>query len=849
MRTWVWILALLGSCACAAEGLVSEAPEPRPALPPGVEAYAPPARPVTAGERIGISEITRTGGPSESLAIAGYGFDAQTQFIVFGQHGGAKHEGAAAVRSIDAFRAVVTLPAELPAESLYLVWPVNGAACGAPAAVNRAELWYTLPCLAAPGETIGVYGRNLAKGPDAPAWVYLRKRGETGPGRLLAAASSNPYRVEVALPDDLPLGEYEVYLHNGLGGELGWASLHALHGGATANSHLTVEAPKAWSGPTFNVRDFGAKGDGRTDDTAAALAALAKANATARATLHFPAGSYLLSEPLATVSGPDKTGMRITGEGMSKTFIKGNPAKLPKQLLIMEGNDIELRDLALDINYLGEAEKFYRDAKRPAYDPERDLELQRKREQLDAEKAAARKAEQERAAKLKAWQRDKANQGKPVPPELQPPPKPELAPKQEKPPEPGFVLQAKGYHSGTRLINCVIDAERWRCSFQGLANARIENCDIVAKEFLIGCPKHTLIDRCHFFARADAPVMLYAFGGWCNAITRCTGRDYMPGTYDTAMGRFYTVSAYGNRCENTYLAENETFDLTVQPMHFNQNSGEQIMWEFIDPISTQAPKAADAQSVTFAEAFKNEKIDWYATAAVVAGKGLGQYRQVEKYDPASGRISLRRPWAVAPDEKSSVTICRSVNRQVVYRNRLDGKPRAYRSESHIASAGVEPFGISFDLVVDGNTFHEIRSGLAICGPAQHHLYQNNVFQTGRWGIQRLSAGPDTFGVVARRNRFDGMLETGVAFWGNGPAGASCVIENNDFVNLPVGVQVGTAKSTSDNQQILVHRNRFSLGAAPAKEATVIRAQAQDLVLDVENIAKDYPSTWSAFPGK
>jgi hypothetical protein len=117
----------------------------------------------------------------------------------------------------------------------------------------------------------------------------------------------------------------------------------------------------------------------------------------------------------------------------------------------------------------------------------------------------------------------------------------------------------------------------------------------------------------------------HLFGGWCNAITRCTGQDYQADTYDVSGGRFFTVSAYGNRVENTYLAHNRTTDLTVRPWHYNQNQGEQIMWEFMDPVSEQQPSAVGESTLTFAQPIKDKenKVAWYTTAVVTAGQGLG----------------------------------------------------------------------------------------------------------------------------------------------------------------------------------------------------------------------------------
>ena len=73
---------------------------------------------------------------------------------------------------------------------------------------------------------------------------------------------------------------------------------------------------RAWSDPkvTASVKDFGAKGDGVTDDTKALQRAVAEAPAGA---LLFPAGRYLLRGPLRA----NRSGLVLRGEGPDKTVL------------------------------------------------------------------------------------------------------------------------------------------------------------------------------------------------------------------------------------------------------------------------------------------------------------------------------------------------------------------------------------------------------------------------------------------------------------------------------------------------------------------------------------------------
>ncbi|MGH9403297.1 MAG: glycosyl hydrolase family 28-related protein [Terriglobia bacterium] len=79
-------------------------------------------------------------------------------------------------------------------------------------------------------------------------------------------------------------------------------------------------------GMVFNVRAFGAKGDGKTDDSSSIFAAT-KAAASAHGTLYFPQGVYIIKSPWNLTA---ITGLRIEGAGPSSgpTGISGVATEL-----------------------------------------------------------------------------------------------------------------------------------------------------------------------------------------------------------------------------------------------------------------------------------------------------------------------------------------------------------------------------------------------------------------------------------------------------------------------------------------------------------------------------------------
>lgn len=73
------------------------------------------------------------------------------------------------------------------------------------------------------------------------------------------------------------------------------ASAHSI--GATLTAIVTAVQAATWGAPLgyFNVKSYGALGDGVTDDTAAITAAIAALNAAGAGTLYVPAGTYVTS--------------------------------------------------------------------------------------------------------------------------------------------------------------------------------------------------------------------------------------------------------------------------------------------------------------------------------------------------------------------------------------------------------------------------------------------------------------------------------------------------------------------------------------------------------------------------
>ncbi|TBW10805.1 poly(beta-D-mannuronate) C5 epimerase [Azotobacter chroococcum subsp. isscasi] len=128
----------------------------------------------------------------------------------------------------------------------------------------------------------------------------------------------------------------------------------------------------------FNVKDFGAKGDGRTDDTDAIQAAIDAAYEAGGGTVYLPAGEYRVSGGDEASDGAliIKSNVYMVGDGMGETVIKlvdGWDQKLTGIIRSANGeetHDYGISDLTIDGNQdntSGEVDGFY-----TGYIPEED---------------------------------------------------------------------------------------------------------------------------------------------------------------------------------------------------------------------------------------------------------------------------------------------------------------------------------------------------------------------------------------------------------------------------------------------------------------------------------------------
>ena len=92
-----------------------------------------------------------------------------------------------------------------------------------------------------------------------------------------------------------------------------------------------------------SVKDFGAVGDGVTNDTTAITAAITAANGK---TLYFPSGTYLTDPQVFTVA----SGIKLKGDGIGKSIVKANATVATTAVFSTTSNGLELEGLTIDVN-------------------------------------------------------------------------------------------------------------------------------------------------------------------------------------------------------------------------------------------------------------------------------------------------------------------------------------------------------------------------------------------------------------------------------------------------------------------------------------------------------------------
>lgn len=167
---------------------------------------------------------------------------------------------------------------------VYALHLINNHGASKTVYLNRADPWWWLGeggQIAYPGGWLRVFGNNL--GPRCKAWLT-----RNGHVYRLRSLQANKYSAQFRIPSGVRPGSHRLWISNGYGGLLG------------LSSRIIIEvAPRpVWPSKVFNVRDYGAVGNGLHNDTDAIRAALAKAAANRGGIVYLPRGVYSITGQL-----------------------------------------------------------------------------------------------------------------------------------------------------------------------------------------------------------------------------------------------------------------------------------------------------------------------------------------------------------------------------------------------------------------------------------------------------------------------------------------------------------------------------------------------------------------------
>ena len=156
------------------------------------------------------------------------------------------------------------------------------------------------------GGFLRIIGNNL--GVNTPT-VKLKNKTT---GNIITVTSENieiqdDYSIKAQLPE-LDLGKYDVYVHNGYGNSTAYSTPYEVE--------VIKPIRDSWPATVYNVRAYGAVGNGYTNDTPAFLAALSAAAQNGGGTVYVPTGDYRLVAELAIPSN-----VRLIGDGSDRTVI------------------------------------------------------------------------------------------------------------------------------------------------------------------------------------------------------------------------------------------------------------------------------------------------------------------------------------------------------------------------------------------------------------------------------------------------------------------------------------------------------------------------------------------------
>ena len=697
--------------------------------------------------------------PGETAMVVGAGLESTKQIAVV-----RLGDGAAGEPGTDALHAlpVGARPLEpaqvselsvkfvLPGEEkpgLYAAQMISGEERSEVVVLNRPDLRWVQGDAgpqATPGGWLRGFGVSLAEAGRTP--VVLLK----GQRMLRLKAQGDAYALRAALPKDLPAGNYQVFVHRGQGGKLGWSEGRPLR---------VVKKPK-WPERVYDVRTYGALGDGKADDSEAVGKALEAIKQAGGGVLYFPRGTYRIS---GTIELPRFTALR--GEGTELTVLNWPDRPDPLPVLVRGTNSFAVEQITLY------AANHYHVIVGDLGD------------QPEAGNVALRGVR----VRANMYRREAGPDGYSG-----------VASKEDA----AKRFEAAGWTgAGPDTVRL------------GGANVEITDCDLYgsgARSLFLSRVRGGLVARNTF---TNGRWGWYLIGGSDGLIFEdnvIRGGDLM-----STGGGLSTLDG-STSSRDVYFAHNTLRDfwgLDREAMTTDGPDG-----TFLGPIAGVAGPTLTLPNEPNWTAGGRRADDWKGAGVfLVAGHGAGQYRRIASYE--GNRVTLERPFAIAPDSTTTASITPLQENYLLIGN-------------HISDAGiaVQLFGISMNAVIAEN--RSVRAGgfrnwalnyyNASVQPTWYTQYlDNEITEATPWADSHLAVisssqggytGPLARFVVMRRN----ILRNNSRIEVQGPA-TDVLIENNRIEHSAVGISISNdillcgdefKDATGKASGVLLRRNRF-----------------------------------------
>lgn len=601
------------------------------------------------------------------------------------------------------------LPETLP-KGMYCLWVEKTSKHSEVMYINKTELVSTPWQYAYPGGVIAIHGRNLLNSvTDAPDNAKaMLEDAETGEKINCPLSEVAEYYIRIRIPAEaVPGRKYYIHFTNGLGGDAGWSTTYNYRPLNIVERNENTEYFAKLLGNDyyiysfiphknrFDVTDYGAKGDGVTDDTDAIARTMNECNKAGGGIVYFPNGKYVYRE----VYIPANT--LVMGEDKEKTVLTVHESVSPVELDNKSKNWLwgECRDVfwSNQNNVAVYNISLYQHNTRPNYP-------------------------QDWRYRMNGWIRSIYFGGRPTYSRI------------------GSETTESVEKNGYMLKDVIIENyDGSGINDYSLDGMLIEDCSIKCTHYgVIRYPwpddptqrwGTKMIDS-YLYTTQRVNFASFCGGDW---VENCT-LD-MENSGSMRERRFNDINTYTGDYPVDYVplsqtgSESRTYD---SPAHYNfvygctiqgemgtrrdvSNDGEGLCNQGDHGMYAKITKAGE-NSFSYDELIKFGVVPRaykHCTVVITSGRGAGQARFITDYDEENKTFTIDKPWDVIPDNTATVSVLLKMPFKQTWVN------NTFVSDQR--KAALMPFTENYDCVMANNEAYD-SSGIALTGEVHSYTY-------------------------------------------------------------------------------------------------------------------------------